>query len=622
MSLNAASDNKARVLQATDIVELIGQSVALKRRGKDFVGLCPFHQEKSPSFHVSQSKQFFHCFGCKVSGNAIDFVIRRDRIEFVDALRLLAERAGIELARGGDRQKAGERQVLFDVQSAACAFFENSFAQAQGQAARAYLAKRGFSEATLKQFQVGYAMEGWDTLLRSPGMRKYPPGVMAAAGLVKPRQNGEGFYDTFRNRVMFPIFEEAQSRIIAFGGRAMPGTEDVKYLNSPETPLFSKSKSLYGLNFGRQRMIETGVAVVVEGYTDVVMAHQYGASNVVSPLGTAMTEQHVNLLRRFAKKIVLLFDADEAGDVAVNRSVELFLTRDVEIAIASMPDGVDPDEFLMEHGLAGFDKLVGEARDVLSYTWSSMSRQFQDAKDDLTGQQKAVESYLELLASARATGPVDQMRWGAVLTRVSRMTGIPVDALHTRFAKRKPAPGARPAVAADASEPVSPPPTPEETVKIPRDRELAERQMLGILLKEPQRWHRVGQVVHPEDFEMPAHRRLAETYWQHQQDLGEPEFSEFLGELPDDRVKELAVELVELAEALSEVEVTLNGALNFLEEEKRRREEQKQLAELRRISQQNAAAPDVEAKWAEFVKNNQTADPKRLGPVRRFKSGS
>jgi hypothetical protein len=251
-----------------------------------------------------------------------------------------------------------------------------------------------------------------------------------------------------------------------------------------------------------------------------------------------------------------------------------------------------------------------------------MSRQFQDAKDDLTGQQKAVESYLELLASARASGPVDQMRWGAVLTRVSRMTGIPVDALHARFAKRKPAPAARPAVAADASEPVSPPPTPEETVKIPRDRELAERQMLGILLKEPQRWHRVGQVVHPEDFGMPVHRRLAETYWQHQQDLGEPEFSEFLGELPDDRVKELAVELVELAEALPEVEVTLNGTLNFLEEEKRRREEQKQLAELRRISQQNAAAPDVEAKWAEFVKNNQTADPKRLGPVRRFKSGS
>src|SRR4051812_35346068 len=400
MSLNGSGDSKTLVLQATDIVELIGQSVALKRRGKDFVGLCPFHQEKSPSFHVSPSKQFFHCYGCKSSGNAIDFVIKRDRVEFIDALRVLAERAGIELSRGGnDRQKAGERQLLFDAQSAACAFFENWLAHPEaGRTAREYLTKRGFNAATIKQFQIGLAVESWDALLKSPAMRKFPPGVLAMAGLVKPRQNGDGFYDAFRNRIMFPICEEAQARIIAFGGRVMPGSEDpAKYLNSPETPLFSKSKSIYGLNFARQRMIETGTAVVVEGYTDVVMAHQYGASNVVSILGTAMTEQHVNLLRRFAKKIVLLFDADEAGNVAVDRSVELFLTKDVEIAIASMPDGVDPDEYVVQHGVAGFEKLVGEARDVLSYKWSQMTRQYEEAGDSLTGQQKAVETYLELL---------------------------------------------------------------------------------------------------------------------------------------------------------------------------------------------------------------------------------
>ena len=633
MSLNAGSDNKALVLQATDIVELIGQSVALKRRGKDFVGLCPFHQEKSPSFHVSPSKQFFHCYGCKSSGNAIDFVIKRDRVEFIDALRVLAERAGIELSRrGNDKQKAGERQLLFDAQSAACAFFENWLAHPEtGKTAREYLAKRGFNAATIKQFQIGLAVDSWDALLKSATMRKFPPGVLAMAGLVKPRQNGDGFYDAFRNRIMFPIFEEAQARIIAFGGRVMPGSEDpAKYLNSPETPLFSKSKSVYGLNFARQRMIETGTAVVVEGYTDVVMAHQYGATNVVSILGTAMTEQHVNLLRRFAKKIVLLFDADEAGNVAVDRSVELFLTRDVEIAIASMPEGIDPDEYVMQNGAEGFEKLVNEARDVLSYTWANMSRQFQDAKDDLTSQQKAVESYLQLLSSARDAGPVDGLRWGAVLTRVSRMTGIPIDDLHARFRKKK-AVIRTPVVQVTpeplAAEAASPPSAPAEAVvKIPQDRRLAERQMLGILLREPQRWHQVGQVLHPEDFGDPGHRRLAETYWQHQQDLGEPVFSEFLGELGelgDPRIKDLAVELIELAQELVEVDQTLQGALNFFEEERKRREAEKHLAELRRISQQSAAPPqDVEQKWAEFVKNNQTVDPKRLGPVRRFKSGS
>jgi DNA primase len=616
MSHSAAGDNKTQVLQATDIVELIGQSVALKRRGSKFVGLCPFHQEKTPSFSVDPAKQFFHCFGCKAGGNAIDFVMKRDRVEFLDALRVLAERAGIELSRGGgERQKASERQMLFDAQSAACAFFENWLADEKtGRAARDYLAKRGFNADTIKLFRVGLAIESWDALLKSPAVRKFPPGVLAMAGLLKPRQTGDGYYDTFRNRIMFPIFEEAQARIIAFGGRVMPGSEDpAKYLNSPETPLFSKSKCVYGLNFARQRMIETGTAVVVEGYTDVMMAHQYGAGNVVSILGTAMTEQHVNLLRRFAKKIVLLFDADEAGSVAVDRSVELFLTRDVEISIASMPADIDPDEYLMQHGAEGFDRLVGEARDVLSYKWSQMMRQFKDASDDLTGQQKAVESYLQLLSAARESGPVDQMRWGAVLSRVSRLTEIPIDDLHRRFRKKK---TTVPSVTDGAVEPVT------SGVKLPLAQELAERQMLGILLREPSRWHKLRSQIHPEDFADPARRALAQAYWEHQQHVGEPVFSEFLADLQHEAGKELAVDLYDLADQLGEVEETLNGALKYLEEEKKRREEQKQLAELRRISQQNAGPEATKEPFEMFVKNNQTADLRRLGPVRRFKSGS
>jgi DNA primase len=628
MSLSAGSDNKAQVLQATDIVELIGQSVALKRRGKDFVGLCPFHQEKSPSFHVSAAKQFFHCFGCKAAGNAIDFVIKRDRVEFIDALRVLAEKAGIELSRQrGDKQKAGERQLLFDAQSAACAFFENWLNHPEtGKPARDYLTGRGFNAETIKQFRIGLAVDAWDAMLKSPGMRKFAPGLLAAAGLLKPRQQGEGFYDTFRNRVMFPIMEEAQARIIAFGGRVMPGSEDpAKYLNSPETPLFSKSKCIYGLNFARQKMIETGTAVIVEGYTDVVMAHQYAATNVVSILGTAMTEQHVNLLRRFAKKIVLLFDADEAGSTAVDRSVELFLTKDVEIAIATMPDGIDPDEYVMQHGATGFEKLITDAKDVLSYTWSAMAKRFSDAKDDLTGQQKAVETYLALLGSARETGPVDQMRWGAVLARVSRLTEIPIDELHRRFRKKK---ATRPVAASIqdsagntlAAEPASP--IPENLPKIPLAQELAERQLLGILLKEPQRWHKIGMLVHPEDFGDLKHRRLAETYWQHQQDLGEPVFSEFIGLLNADSEKELAVLLHETADELTALEETLSGALNFMANEKGRREREKKLAEVRRMSQEGAAPEALKQSFEEFVKNNQTLDLRRLGPVRRFKSGS
>ena len=246
---------------------------------------------------------------------------------------------------------------------------------------------------------------------------------------------------------MFPIRDE-NGRIIAFGGRVMPGSQDAegkasataKYLNSPETPLFSKSRCVFGLDLARQRIVETRTVAVVEGYTDVAMAHQFGVSNVVSALGTALTEQHVATLRRFADRIVLLFDADAAGENAVNRAVELFLTQPVEIAIASMPDGLDPDEFLLKHGAAAFDAMLASATDALQYKWRQLDKMA--GSGDLTSRQHAVEQYLTTLAETRGGGPVDPIRWGSALARVSRLTDIPVEDLQRRF-KLKPAAIAR-----------------------------------------------------------------------------------------------------------------------------------------------------------------------------------
>ena len=385
----SGEDSKARILAATDIVQLIGQSVALKRRGKDYVGLCPFHQEKTPSFKVDPGRQYFYCFGCKAGGGAIDFVMKRDRVDFLDALRLLAERAGIEMPRyggsgGASREKISERQQLLEACSSACALFEKLLSHPeQGKAARNYLESRGFDAESIRRFQIGFAPESWDTILRSPIARKFPAGLLQQAGLIKSRDNASGYYDTFRNRVMFPI-RDVEGRVIAFGGRTMPGSEDpapseaqvAKYLNSPETPLFSKSNCVFGLDLARQRIVETRTVAVVEGYTDVVMAHQFGVSNVVSILGTAMTEQHVRLLRRFADRIVLLFDADEAGETAVNRAVELFMTQPVDFAVASMPDGTDPDEFLMERGAEAFTKLINEAPSVLVFLVKQFKRRW------------------------------------------------------------------------------------------------------------------------------------------------------------------------------------------------------------------------------------------------------
>jgi DNA primase len=567
----SSSDARNRVAQAINIVELIGQTVKLKRAGNKYVGLCPFHTEKSPSFSVDPAKGFFHCFGCKAGGDIFNFVMRRDRVEFREALATLARQAGVELPRYGvSKQNTSERQVLLDAHSVACGLFEKSLSHAQlGQAAREYLAKRGFTAETIKRFQIGLALDSWDALLTSPAMKKFTPQQLALAGLVKPRTEGQGFYDTFRNRIIFPIKDE-QGRIIAFGGRKMPDSEDpAKYLNSPETPLFSKSRCLFGLDQAKAKIVESKTVAIVEGYTDVVMAHQFGATNVVSPLGTALTEQHVGILRRFGERIVLLFDADTAGDLAVNRAVELLIAHQIEITIAAMPDGLDPDEYLMQRGLESFEQLLAGGQDVLGYKWKQLLKDF-GAKDDLTSQQRAIEEYLSLLAGGRGSGAVDPLRWGAILARVSRLTEIPAEELNRRFRakprKATPTPGAP--QNAEQGENGSPEPARPVTAQ---DR--AERWLLGALLAQPSRWTDVQKSVQPVDFSDPSRRKLAEALWNRHRDEGEPEFSEMLGQIEDDELKGLAISVFEELQAMGSLEQSLTDALSYLHGARRSKNE-------------------------------------------------
>ena len=607
-----SNDIRAQVLQSTDIVALISQTVALKRRGGKFVGLCPFHSEKTPSFTVTPTRQAFYCFGCKASGTAFDFVMKRDRVEFREALEILAKAANIDLPQfgtAGQQQNKNERQAMLDAHSAACRYFESTLADPrQGQVARDYLAKRGFTEESLKKFQTGLALDAWDGLLKSPALKKFRPQLLAQAGLVKQRERGEGFYDTFRNRIMFPIRNE-QSQIIAFGGRVVPGSTDpAKYLNSPETPLFNKSRSIFGLDLARQRIVETRTVAVVEGYTDVVMAHQFGASNVVSPLGTALTEQHVAILRRFADRIVLLFDADSAGDAAVNRVVQLFLTQPVEISVASMPNGLDPDEFLLQYGTEAFDKLLADSADALGYAWKQLSRRFVSHAGDLTGQQKAVQEYLELLGSARGSGPVDSIRWGAALARVSRLIEIPVEELHRRFGAKKPRP-AMPPRGAEGSPAV----VPTRPRGVPTAQDSAERWVLGGVLLEPKRWQQVQLAVQVEDFLEPARRQLAEIVWTHQREEGEPVFNELLAGLPEDSLRALAIELVEEVEQLAETDQLLRGALEHFAEVRRKRQDERTVAEARRVTGQNASEQSEVELLKRLQESARTPNLRRVG---------
>lgn len=607
----ADSDFKSQVLAATDIVQLISQSVALKRRGKNYIGLCPFHNEKTPSFNVDPVRGYFKCFGCKAYGNAIDFVMKRDRLDFVEAMKQLGEQAGIEMPKyGATKEKTSERQALLDIHARAAEHFHrNLLHPATGRPAREYLVQRGFTEETIQRFKVGYAPPGWDGLLRSKELASVRPELMALGGLAKARESG-GHYDTFRNRLMFPIRDE-NGRTIAFGGRVMPGSDDpAKYLNSPETPIFSKSRAVFGLDLGRDLIVESRTVAITEGYTDTAMAHQFGATNVVSILGTAMTDQHLGILSRFADRIVLLFDADAAGATAVNRSLELFLSSGkVDFAVATIPEDLDPDEYLLKYGLETFNGLIKNAEDALTFKWRLLEREFNAAEGSLTGQQRAIEAYLTLLANARASGPVDAIRWGAILRRVERLTGIPVDQLNGRFAAPRPSAPHRPAPQATAPENA----TLQFASRAPEEndaRAMAEKWILGVLLAEPSRWVHVQAVTSPGMFAGPARRRLAEFFWERVRNEGEAPFNEILGELPGDDLRELAVELLDVVEKTPDLTSTLDQALKFLDEQKRRDEENRRKAGLDRPEEDDRQVDELRALQAQMKQ----ADLRRLGP--------
>jgi DNA primase len=575
-------DGRTMVLQAVDIVQLVSQTVALKKRGRSFVGLCPFHTEKTPSFHVHPERGYFHCFGCKASGNAIDFVMKRDRMEFVEAMRSLAEQHGITLPKGGSsKESASLRQGLLDAHSTAASYFEQNLHHPQiGKPARDYLSSRGFTDETIKKFRIGLAIDSWDGLIGSPLMRKFDPQLLVQGGLAKAREGASGVYDTFRDRLMFPIRDES-GRVIAFGGRVMPGSDNpAKYLNSPETPLFSKSKVAYGMDLARPRVVETRTVAIVEGYTDVVMAHQFGASNVVSVLGTALTEQHVSLLRRFAERIVLLFDGDAAGDLAVERALQLFLTQPIEIAIATLPAGVDPDEYLLERGLEAFDGLLKNAEDALSFQWRQLFRKLSASENDLTARSKAVEDYLERLSAARSGGPVDPIRWGSILARVSKFTEIPMDDLNRRFRVRR-----SPAASSIARTPGESEQGPSVPIRqVPTARRQAERSILGGLLHLPELWAPIQQVLDCQDFITDDIRPLANWYWDYQRHEGATVLEELIGVLDDQVLKSQVIELAAEVEAVNNLQRMLEEAVQFVQREKDRSQRQKLVNDLRRSS--------------------------------------
>jgi DNA primase len=369
------------VRERTNLVEVIKRHVELKRAGTgSWKGLCPFHAEKTPSFNVREQQQYFHCFGCGEKGDVFAFLTKIEQRSFMEVLRDLAQQAGVELPE--KQMTPAERQAHADAESekermlrtmeAATAFFEAQLATPAGDAARAYLTKRGISPETAKRFRVGYAPSGWDVLQRH--LKQIPVDLLTRLGLVGVNERGN-HYDFFRDRVMLPVLDR-QKRPLGYSSRLLdPDAKDRKYVNSPDSPLFHKKENLYGLHAALDAIRKSKTAVVVEGNFDVMSLHEAGIEEAVAPMGTALTTEQVGLLGRLAQRVVVVFDGDEAGQRAARKALPLFLDSDTDGRVARMPTKVDPDDFVRSQGAEAFRKLVENARPVVDQYIDDLARE-------------------------------------------------------------------------------------------------------------------------------------------------------------------------------------------------------------------------------------------------------
>lgn len=359
-----------------DIVELISEYVSLKPSGKGYKGLCPFHQEKTPSFMVDSGRQIFHCFGCGEGGNIFTFIMKMEKVKFPEAVKILADKAGIALPTFENQniKSSPDRELIFRLNEIAADYYHRNLFSAQGKSARQYLLKRNFSEEIIKKFQLGYALPGYEHLMSILLAKKIPLSDLFKAGLVAKSSKSGKTMDYFRNRIIFPIFN-LQGNIIAFGGRVLDDKLP-KYINSPETAVYSKAKHLYGLFQAKKSIRQKNQVIIVEGYTDVLMAHQYGFENVVASLGTALTSQQIDLVKRYADEVLVAFDSDTAGKIATLRSLNMIKKAVRKVRIISLPLDSDPADVLLKEGKNYFSNLVERALPLIDYKLKVLTEQY------------------------------------------------------------------------------------------------------------------------------------------------------------------------------------------------------------------------------------------------------
>ena len=431
-----------------DIVKVIGEYVRLKRSGTGgrYVGLCPFHQEKTPSFSVNQTRQFFKCFGCGKGGDALNFVMEIDGLTFPEALKLLADRNGIAMPKRSEFSDAESklRAALHEIHVIAGSLYQANLRGPHGADARAYLVRRGVSQEMVDTFALGFAEPGGQSLVRRLAQEKFAPAEIEASGLVRRREDGSGSYDFFRGRLMFPIHDES-GKIIAFGGRAMRDEDQPKYLNSAETPIYRKSSVLYNVHRARNDMRRNNRAILVEGYMDVIGVYAAGIKEVVAPCGTAFTNAQVRVIHRHADTVIMNFDPDPAGAKATEDRARLLLDEGLHVRVMELDGGLDPDEYIKENGAEAYQKKLDQASGYFHWLADRARARF-----DMRSGEGRVDAFKFLLPTVNKIS--DKLERAAIAGDLASYLRVNADSVRESFARADP--GARlPALARRGSEP-------------------------------------------------------------------------------------------------------------------------------------------------------------------------
>jgi DNA primase len=538
-----------RVRAASDIVEVIGQTVALKRTGRNLVGLCPFHKEKTGSFSVNPERQFFHCFGCKTGGDVFRFVQETEKVGFLEAVEILSRRAGIAVPeRHGDAGERGARGRLTEALEAAAQAYEQWLGDPQrGAAARAYLEQRGLSRDTQRTFRLGLAPEGWENLVQRLRGRASDEDLVQA-GLVARRETGRGgLYDRFRHRLMIPLVAPGGA-VVGFGARALAEGDHPKYLNSPETPVYHKGSFLFAFEQARRKADPDGELIVVEGYFDAIALHQAGLGNTVATSGTALTPDQARLAKRVVPRVVLTYDGDAAGQEAMMRSLGVLLAEGLDVAVADLPAGEDPDTLVRAGGIEAWEVVRARAADPVEFIQRHVLRGHAGGRDP---RERALQAVVEL-----GVRVVDPIRRQALVERASQVFRQPERVIARAMALRR--------SGQTSEKPL------ESAVRRQRAVEThSERRLLESLLHRPEGLEAVRDLVSPADFGDAACAELADWLWSGRDGLPEEgEAAALARELAGSEPEDWA------AEAL--------GSARRLLQQRLRRECQEKEAELRR----------------------------------------